>query len=122
LDAVLHVDTGMNRLGLPRGTGDPVGGTGKRLAGLNLVLVMSHLACADEPDNKNECEQLSRFRQALAMLPPRPPAWPPAMARCWAWTIISIWCGLVWRCTAPTRKAGRRRGAVPANLMQTAAV
>ena len=73
LDAVLHVDTGMNRLGLP---GDELAilsaEHGKRLAGLNLVLVMSHLACGDDPHNSMNAEQLSRFRQALAMLPPAP--------------------------------------------------
>ena len=73
LDAVLHVDTGMNRLGLPSDELAILSGQhGKRLAGLNLVLVMSHLACADQPDNKMNAEQLSRFRQALAMLPPAP--------------------------------------------------
>ncbi|HWA70474.1 MAG TPA: alanine racemase [Rhizomicrobium sp.] len=73
LEAVLHVDTGMNRLGLP---GDELAVLAaqarQRLAGLNLVLVMSHLACADEPDNKMNAQQLSRFKQALAMLPPAP--------------------------------------------------
>jgi alanine racemase len=73
LDAVLHVDTGMNRLGLPRDELAILSAEqGKRLAGLNLVLVMSHLACGDEPQNKMNAEQLSRFRQALAMLPPAP--------------------------------------------------
>jgi alanine racemase len=73
LDAVVHVDTGMNRLGL---TGNELAvlsaESAKRLSGLNLVLVMSHLACADDPANKLNGEQLSRFRQALAMLPPAP--------------------------------------------------
>jgi alanine racemase len=73
LDAVLHVDTGMNRLGLP---GDELAilsaEHGKRLAGLNLVLVMSHLACGDDPHNGMNAKQLSRFRQALAMLPSAP--------------------------------------------------
>jgi alanine racemase len=73
LDAVLHVDTGMNRLGL---SGEELSSLAaeqaRRLAGLNLVLVMSHLACADEPQNKMNAEQLSRFRQALAMLPTAP--------------------------------------------------
>src|SRR5471030_58525 len=63
----------MNRLGL---AGDELailsGEHAKRLAGLHPVLVMSHLACGDEPDNKMNGEQLSRFRQALAMLPPAP--------------------------------------------------
>jgi alanine racemase len=73
LDAVVHVDTGMNRLGL---AGHELAllsaESAKRLSGLNLVLVMSHLACSDDPANKFNGEQLSRFRQALAMLPPAP--------------------------------------------------
>jgi len=73
LDAVLHVDTGMNRLGLP---GDELAVLSaehaRRLAGLNLVLVMSHLSCSDDAANAMNAEQLSRFRQALAMLPPAP--------------------------------------------------
>jgi alanine racemase len=73
LDAVLHVDTGMNRLGLPGEELSLLAGEARqRLQGLNLVLVMSHLACADEPDNKMNATQLSRFKQALAMLPPAP--------------------------------------------------
>jgi alanine racemase len=73
LDAVIHVDTGMNRLGLPGNelavlSAESAG----RLSGLNLVLVMSHLACSDDPANRLNAEQLSRFRQALAMLPPAP--------------------------------------------------
>lgn len=72
LDAVIHVDTGMNRLGLPPDELAILSGeSARRLAGLNIVLVMSHLACADE-DSKMNAEQLSRFRQALAMLPPAP--------------------------------------------------
>jgi alanine racemase len=73
LDAVIHVDTGMNRLGLP---GDELAvlsaEKAARLRGLNLVLVMSHLACSDDPANPLNAQQLSRFRQALAMLPPAP--------------------------------------------------
>jgi alanine racemase len=73
LDAVIHVDTGMNRLGLP---GDELSvlsaEKARRLSGLNLVLVMSHLACSDDPANPLNATQLSRFRQALAMLPPAP--------------------------------------------------
>ncbi len=73
LDAVIHVDTGMNRLGLPGPELALLSAeSGKLLSGLNLVLVMSHLACGDEPANPLNREQLSRFRQALAMLPPAP--------------------------------------------------
>jgi alanine racemase len=73
LDAVLHVDTGINRLGLP---GDELAilaaEARTRLAGLNIVLVMSHLACGDEAANAMNAQQLSRFQQALAMLPAAP--------------------------------------------------
>ena len=73
LDAVVHVDTGMNRLGLPGNELAVLAAeSARRLSGLNLVLVMSHLACADDPANRLNREQLSRFRQALAMLPPAP--------------------------------------------------
>jgi alanine racemase len=73
LDAVLHVDTGMSRLGLPADELAILAAEARtRLAGLNIVLVMSHLACGDEAANSMNAEQLSRFQQALAMLPAAP--------------------------------------------------
>ena len=44
----------------------------KRLRGLRIVLWLSHLACADDPDARMNRAQLDRFRTALAMLPPGP--------------------------------------------------
>jgi alanine racemase len=73
LDAAIHIDTGMNRLGLPGAELSLLAAEWKtRLKNLNLVLLMSHLACGDEADNKMNDTQLSRFRTALAMLPPAP--------------------------------------------------
>jgi alanine racemase len=73
LEAVVHVDTGMGRLGLPPYELSVLAGEArKRLAGLSLALVMSQLACADEPEAAMNGQQLSRFRTALAMLPPAP--------------------------------------------------
>jgi alanine racemase len=73
LDAALHVDTGMNRLGVP---GDELpflaAEPRKRFDGIRLVLVMSHLACADDPDVKMNRLQLDRFKTALALLPAAP--------------------------------------------------
>ena len=43
----------------------------ERLSGLNVVLVMRYLACGDEAVPMKG-QQLSRFKQALAMLPPAP--------------------------------------------------
>ncbi len=73
LEAVVHVDTGMSRLGLPPYELTVLAAEArKRLSGLNLALVMSQLACADEPDSPRNAAQLARFRQALAMLPAAP--------------------------------------------------
>jgi alanine racemase len=62
--AALHIDTGMNRLGL----------TLKDLASLqpatgNLQLLMSHLACANDTTHPKNKEQLHTFRQALKHFP-----------------------------------------------------
>ncbi|HWA90230.1 MAG TPA: alanine racemase [Rhizomicrobium sp.] len=73
LDAAIHFDTGMNRLGLPASElGVLAAETKMRLAGLRVVLWMSHLACADDPGAKMNASQLDRFHTALAMLPPAP--------------------------------------------------
>ena len=73
LDAALHVDTGMNRSGLQwRDLERLTPKADTTLSGINLALVLSHLACADEPGHGKNREQLDRFRAALAMLPPAP--------------------------------------------------
>ena len=73
LDAAVHIDTGMNRLGLPAYEATVLASEAReRLRDLNLVLVMSHLACSDDPSAKMNAQQLARFRATLAMLPPAP--------------------------------------------------
>jgi alanine racemase len=75
LDAAIHIDTGMNRLGLRREDLSTLAAEWRdRLAGLNLTLLMSHLACADDlgADAAMNRQQLERFRAALAVLPPAP--------------------------------------------------
>lgn len=73
LDAAIHIDTGMNRLGLPASELATLSAEHRRLLnGLRVVLWMSHLACADEAKAKMNALQLDRFRTALAMLPEAP--------------------------------------------------
>jgi len=73
LDAAVHIDTGMNRLGLPSNELASLAADHRRLLeGLRVVLWMSHLACSDEPDSKMNGVQLDRFKTALAMLPEAP--------------------------------------------------
>eukprot|EP00698_Gefionella_okellyi_P009984 TRINITY_DN2568_c0_g2_i1.p1 TRINITY_DN2568_c0_g2~~TRINITY_DN2568_c0_g2_i1.p1 ORF type:complete len:390 (-),score=69.84 TRINITY_DN2568_c0_g2_i1:781-1950(-) len=65
--AVLHVDTGMARLGLSPNELDKVAAQTDRHR-LQLDYVMSHLACADEPRHELNGLQLRRFRKALQTL------------------------------------------------------
>lgn len=72
LDAVIHIDSGMRRLGMPpdetrRLTVEP-----QRLDGLRLTLVMSHLACADQADNPMNADQRTTFDELRALLPTAP--------------------------------------------------
>jgi alanine racemase len=69
--AALHLDTGMNRLGIgPDEIGQLIDDQARHLAGVRLDLIMSHLACADEPHHERNRRQLRLFRSALAQLPP----------------------------------------------------
>ena len=73
LDAALQIDTGMNRSGLSHAELSQLAPRVRQsLAGINLVLLMSHLARADEPERDSNRVQLARFRAALAVLPPAP--------------------------------------------------
>lgn len=59
--ASVHVDTGMNRTGLDRHDTDALLADPGRLDGIDVVHVMSHLACADEPDHEFNVVQRERF-------------------------------------------------------------
>ncbi len=60
--AALHVDTGMNRLGI---TANEAAAMASRIRSENhgITLVMSHLACADEPDHPLNERQIALFRE-----------------------------------------------------------
>lgn len=51
LPAILHFDTGMNRLGLSRAEADVIIQDKSLMNGLDIQLVMSHFACADDKDH-----------------------------------------------------------------------
>ncbi|MBL6455360.1 alanine racemase [Belnapia sp. T6] len=72
LPAILHVDTGMARLGLDAGELERVAEDHGLLAGLDLRYVMTHLACADAPEHPLNADQARRFAAACARLPPAP--------------------------------------------------
>ena len=68
VQAALHIDTGMNRLGLRP---EQIQALPER-DGHRLSLVMSHLACGDEPGHPLNHQQLMTFRHAVEGLPDIP--------------------------------------------------
>lgn len=72
LPAVLHVDTGMNRLGLAPAEVERLAAEPDRLDGVAPRYVATHLASADEPSDPANEAQLARFKAACARLPPAP--------------------------------------------------
>jgi alanine racemase len=69
LPCAVHIDSGMNRLGLTADEVEAVSATRDLWAGLTLSLVMSHLACADDPDHPKSALQLEAFDRLRALLP-----------------------------------------------------
>jgi alanine racemase len=67
--AALHVDTGMNRLGIAE---EDIDAASEALDGVNLSLIMSHLACASDPAHSKNAMQRHAFVSAAACLPPAP--------------------------------------------------
>lgn len=65
-NCALHIDTGMNRLGLDL---DEIGVNRAQIFNLNIGLIISHLACGSEPDHPLNIAQLDRFEAAKQILP-----------------------------------------------------
>jgi len=63
--AALHFDTGMRRLGLSTREADAV----SAVSGLNVTLVISHLACASDPAHPMNAAQLSAFAAIAGKFP-----------------------------------------------------
>ncbi|WP_193182251.1 alanine racemase [Nisaea sediminum] len=61
LPAMLHIDTGMNRLGLSPDEMDRVAEDPDLLTGPDWLYAISHLASGDDPGNPENAAQLARF-------------------------------------------------------------
>jgi alanine racemase len=72
LPAAIQLDTGMTRLGLRGPDTERLAAELTRLDGLQIVLWLTHPACADLPDHPLNAIQFDRFRERLALLPPAP--------------------------------------------------
>jgi alanine racemase len=69
--AALHFDTGMNRLGFRLNEISIVKGMVDRL-GYEPQMLMSHFACADQPQHEKNRTQLALFQAAIAQFPEVP--------------------------------------------------
>jgi alanine racemase len=69
LPCAVHIDSGMNRLGLSAVEVDQLTDAAGLWQALTLSLVMSHLACADEPNHPKSEAQRMLFEKLRASLP-----------------------------------------------------
>ena len=72
LSAAIHIDTGMQRLGLPPDEVRTLKQQENIFDAFKVSLVMSHLACADEPNvdfNKKQVELFQKLRNAFPGIP-----------------------------------------------------
>jgi alanine racemase len=72
LACALHVDSGLHRLGLPLDEVQRLAARPELLESLDVVLVMSHLAAADDPADPANAAQLEAFTLLRHLLPRAP--------------------------------------------------
>jgi alanine racemase len=67
--AILHLDTGMSRLGMPPAEAAKLAARPALLDGIDLAFVMSHLACSDDRDNPMNERQRAEFVRLARLFP-----------------------------------------------------
>ncbi len=72
LPAILHIDTGMARLGLDKQDLATLGQDPARLARIDLLYIMTHLVSSEVRDDPINQDQRMRFEAACRGLPPAP--------------------------------------------------
>jgi alanine racemase len=69
MPSALHIDTGMCRLGLSHTELAGITDAQDTISRAGIQMVMSHLACASEPEHPLNAEQLQRLKAACARFP-----------------------------------------------------
>lgn len=69
VDAILHIDTGMNRLGLDMQQARQVAGDASLLDGVRLKYIMTHLACININEHELNALQAARIRELRDIFP-----------------------------------------------------
>ena len=65
----LHIDSGLNRLGLTARDARRLAADGALMSGIDVRLIMSHLACADNPTDPKNRDQLLAFETLTTLFP-----------------------------------------------------
>jgi alanine racemase len=110
--AALHIDTGMNRLGLSIDEGVAIAARAKSESH-GFTLLMSHLACADTPDHTLNDKQVRLFRELRILYRGIPSSLANSSGIFLGGTVH---CDLV-RPGARSMASIRRRGAQPVRLV-----
>lgn len=69
---IIHIDTGMSRLGMSQAEVEQLAADAGRLEKLDIAYVATHFACADEPAHPLNAEQRKRFDALRGLLPACP--------------------------------------------------
>ena len=72
LPAIIHIDTGMTRLGFGERELGQLLQQPDDLDWLDIRFIMTHYACADEPNDAKTRKQLGQFDRLRGLLPPAP--------------------------------------------------
>ena len=72
LPAAIQVDSGMSRLGMAPQDVERIAADPRAFDGIDIRFVMSHLACADEPDHPANEQQRFAFERLRKLLPEAP--------------------------------------------------
>jgi alanine racemase len=70
--AIVHIDTGISRLGMAAKEVEALAGDRALLERLRIEYVLTHFACADDPSHSLNCAQLHRFDALRSRLPSAP--------------------------------------------------
>ena len=105
LPCAIHVDTGINRLGFSLAEFDALLADSFTMEGLNVTLLMSHLACADDPPHPLNQRQRGGLPGGPGEASGRcRRASPIRAASSWAMASPMIWCVRASRCMAEIRR------------------
>ncbi len=121
-NAAVHIDTGMNRLGMSVAEAQALSPRAAQPAH-GITLVMSHLACAEDLQHPLNGRQVAAFREVARLFTNVPPRWQILPAFFLGHSFISICCDRARRSTASTRRRKRtircsRSSSVKARVVQ----